>query len=90
MGEKEKAEKGLNYDVENETNCKNKLFLARRFIGALVSSSEFGTLNIQECINQLDVIIGDILIPSVFALYWVHSLKNVEKELKHHSLNYTK
>ena len=52
MGEKENAERELNYAVTNETNCKNKLSLNRRFISALGSSSEFGTLNIQESDNQ--------------------------------------
>ena len=69
MAEKEKAEKELNDAVTNETNCKNKLSLARRFIGALGSSSERWTLNIQEYNAQLDVIIGDILISSAFVSY---------------------
>ncbi len=69
MSEKLKAEKELNDAVTNETNCKNKLSLARRFIGALGSSSERWTLNIQEYNSQLDVIIGDILIASAFVSY---------------------
>ena len=58
MGEKEKAEGELNEAVTNETNCKNKLSLARRFIGALGSSSERWTINIQEYNAQLEVMIG--------------------------------
>ena len=69
LEEKNKAEKELNDAVENETNCKNKLSLARRFIGALGSSSERWTLNIQDYNSQLEVIIGDILISSAFVSY---------------------
>ena len=69
MAEKEKAERELNEAVTNETNCKNKLNLARRFIGALGSSSERWTVNIQEYNAQLEVMIGDILISSAFVSY---------------------
>ena len=69
MAEKEKAERELNEAVTNETNCKNKLSLARRFIGALGSSSERWTINIQEYNAQLEVMIGDILISSAFVSY---------------------
>ena len=48
----------------------NKLCLAKRFIGALDSSDELCSLNIQEYNAQLNSIIGDILISSVFALYY--------------------
>jgi dynein heavy chain len=69
MAEKEKAERELNEAVTNETNCKNKLSLARRFIGALGSSSERWTVNIQEYNAQLEVMIGDVLISSAFVSY---------------------
>ena len=69
MAEKEKAERELNEAVTNETNCKNKLSLARRFIGALGSSSERWTINIQEYNAQLEVMIGDVLISSAFVSY---------------------
>ena len=69
MAEKEKAERELNEAVTNETNCKNKLNLAKRFIDALGSSSERWTINIQEYNAQLEVMIGDILISSAFVSY---------------------
>ena len=69
MAEKEKAEKELNDAVAEETKCKNKLSLAKRFTNALGSSSERWTINIKEYDEQLDVIIGDILIASAFVSY---------------------
>ena len=82
MAEKEKAEGELNEAVENETNCKNKLSLAKRFTNALGSSSERWTINIQEYNAQLDVIIGDILIASAFVSYCGPFPKKYREKIK--------
>ena len=54
----------------------------RRFIGALGSSSELWALNSQEYYAKLDVIIGDILISSVFSLYYRTLPKKYRKGIK--------
>ena len=82
MAEKEKAEKELNDAVAEETKCKNKLSLARRFTNALGSSSERWTINIKEYEEQLALIIGDILIASAFVSYCGPFPKKYREKIK--------
>jgi dynein heavy chain len=66
---KEEAEKSLKIAVDRETACKNKLDLARRFINALASSKDRWEVNIKKFDEQLEIIIGDIIIASAFVSY---------------------
>ena len=88
MDAKNKAEKELNDAVQNETNCKNKLSLAKRFTNALGSSSERWTINIKEYNEQLDVIIGDILIASAFVSYCGPFPKKYREKIKESFFNF--
>ena len=82
MAAKKKAEDELNEAVANETSCKNKLSLAKRFTNALGSSSERWTINIADYNAQLNVIIGDILIASAFVSYCGPFPKKYREKIK--------
>ena len=66
---KRKAENELSSAAAEEQECKDKLDLAKRFINALGSSSSRWESNIKDFNEQLNLIIGDILIASAFVSY---------------------